>query len=203
MRGHYIEDAGYPDLINWIAEMVNVGGTFKRLAHFALARIRQVLGGPFQSDVSSEIAHLLGPAVLTSSSMPLLGMGRDIPDGRAFLRDERLDIDWTTRRSKEYFDQLMNTMRDVTAALDATFVPNPTWLFNRVITVHPLGGCPMGRAESEGVVDSFGEVFNYPGLHIADGSVMPGPVGSNPSLTIAALADRFADRIIEAHQAKR
>jgi cholesterol oxidase len=26
---------------------------------------------------------------------------------------------------------------------------------------------------------------------------MPGPVGANPSLTIAALADRFADRIID------
>jgi cholesterol oxidase len=26
---------------------------------------------------------------------------------------------------------------------------------------------------------------------------MPGPVGPNPSLTIAALADRFADGIIE------
>jgi len=26
---------------------------------------------------------------------------------------------------------------------------------------------------------------------------MPGPVGPNPSLTIAALADRFADAIVE------
>jgi len=26
---------------------------------------------------------------------------------------------------------------------------------------------------------------------------MPGPVGANPSLTIAALADRFAEAIIE------
>ncbi|HEV7807094.1 MAG TPA: GMC oxidoreductase, partial [Solirubrobacteraceae bacterium] len=42
-----------------------------------------------------------------------------------------------------------------------------------------------------------GRVYNYPGLHIADGSVMPGPVGANPSLTIAGLADRFADAILE------
>jgi len=27
--------------------------------------------------------------------------------------------------------------------------------------------------------------------------VMPGPIGPNPSLTIAALANRFADRVIE------
>jgi cholesterol oxidase len=31
---------------------------------------------------------------------------------------------------------------------------------------------------------------------IADGSTMPGPVGPNPSNTIAALAHRAADRII-------
>ena len=55
----------------------------------------------------------------------------------------------------------------------------------------------MGRDASEGVVNSFGEVFGYEGLYIADGSVMPGPVGANPSLTIAGLADRFADGIIE------
>jgi cholesterol oxidase len=66
-----------------------------------------------------------------------------------------------------------------------------------VITVHPLGGVPMGSTSEEGVVDEWGEVFNYPNLIVADGSVMPGPVGANPSLTIAALADRFADRVIE------
>jgi cholesterol oxidase len=40
-------------------------------------------------------------------------------------------------------------------------------------------------------------VFGVPGLYVADGSVMPGPVGANPSLTIAALAERFAQRMVE------
>ena len=66
-----------------------------------------------------------------------------------------------------------------------------------MVTVHALGGCPMGRDAGEGVVDSWGRVFGAPGLHVADGSAMPGPVGPNPSLTIAALADRFADAIID------
>ena len=55
----------------------------------------------------------------------------------------------------------------------------------------------MGRDVNEGVVDPWGNVYGYPGLHVADGSVMPGPTGPNPSFTIAALADRFADQIIE------
>ena len=58
-------------------------------------------------------------------------------------------------------------------------------------------GAPMGRHAGEGVVDAYGNVFGHPGLHIADGSVMPGPTGPNPSFTIAALADRFADQIID------
>ena len=54
----------------------------------------------------------------------------------------------------------------------------------------------MGRDEREGVVDSYGQVFGYPGFVIADGSVMPGPVGPNPSNTIAALAHRFSEDMI-------
>lgn len=61
----------------------------------------------------------------------------------------------------------------------------------------------MGRNSQEGVVDSNGEVFGHPGLYVADGSVMPGPVGPNPSLTIAALADHFADRLVEPPSTRR
>jgi cholesterol oxidase len=82
-------------------------------------------------------------------------------------------------------------------ALGGRFADSPIWFLKRVITVHPLGGAPMGRSSGEGVVDPYGNVYGYPGLHIADGSVMPGPVGPNPSFTIAALADRFSDRMLE------
>jgi cholesterol oxidase len=54
----------------------------------------------------------------------------------------------------------------------------------------------MGDDPKRGFVNSFGEVYGQPGLYVADGSVMPGSVGPNPSLTIAALADRFADRLL-------
>lgn len=54
----------------------------------------------------------------------------------------------------------------------------------------------MGDSIEDGVVDTYGEVFGFPGFFIADGSVMPGPVGPNPSFTIAALSDRFADRAL-------
>ena len=63
-----------------------------------------------------------------------------------------------------------------------------------MITAHPLGGCPMDHDGREGVVDEYGQVHGHEGMWIVDGSVMPGPIAANPAFTIAAFADRAADR---------
>lgn len=55
----------------------------------------------------------------------------------------------------------------------------------------------MAHTPVHGVCDAQGEVFGYPGLHVVDGAAMPGPVGPNPSLTIAAFADRVCDRVLQ------
>jgi cholesterol oxidase len=61
---------------------------------------------------------------------------------------------------------------------------------NLSITAHILGGCHMGRAAAEGVIDASHQVFGYPGLYVVDGSAVSANVGVNPSLTITALAER-------------
>jgi len=199
-RGFYIEDAGYPEFINWMLQGLDAPGVFWRWRVLLERFIKQLLGQPVTTDLSATIAGLLGTCELSAGLFPQLGMGRDIPDGMMSLRDERLELDWRKDRSTPYFDRIHGTMRELATALGAEFVDSPSWLISRLMTVHPLGGCPMGRDATEGVVDVHGEVFNYPGLYVADGSVMPGPVGANPSLTIAALADRFADQLVEAHR---
>lgn len=65
----------------------------------------------------------------------------------------------------------------------------PETLLGIPSTAHLLGGCPMGRSEADGVINTRCEVFNYPGLYVIDGSIVPGNPGINPSLTIAALAE--------------
>ena len=195
-RGFYIEDTGYPEFINWMLQMVDVESAAQGLGSLLERLIPDWLRQDAETDLSSTLAHLLGRSELSAGMFPQLGIGRDIPDGTMFLRGGRLDTDWHKGRSGPYFERVRATMRDIADALGAEFLDNPSWLASRLATVHPLGGCPMGRDASEGVVDSYGEVFNYPGLYISDGSVMPGPVGTNPSLTIAALADRFAERIV-------
>ncbi|MFF3249305.1 GMC oxidoreductase [Streptomyces sp. NPDC002870] len=202
-RGFYVEDAGYPTFVDWLAEATQVPGSLRRTVGFGLHRLRSRLGFNPQSNISSRLALLLGPGVFSDSSLPLLGMGRDLPDGRMGLRRGYLDIDWTTQTSRRYFERVRSTMSDMAGVLGAEFRDNPLWWTRRVVTVHPLGGAPMGRHAAEGVCDSFGEVFGFPGLYVLDGAVLPGPVGANPSLTIAAFADRACHHILGERAAPR
>jgi cholesterol oxidase len=70
-------------------------------------------------------------------------------------------------------------------------------VLKNLITPHPLGGCNMGVTGADGVVNHLGEVFGYPNLYVADGAIIPEAVGLNPSRTIAALAERIAEKIPE------
>jgi cholesterol oxidase len=196
-RGAYLEDGGYPAFVDWLVEAADMAGDTRRLAQFVLQRCHAMVARTPNPSVSREISELIGTDSLSVSSLPLLGMGRDVPDGVLRLRAGRLDLTWTTASSEAYFDRVLATMRRIAAVLGARCVNNPLWLSKRIITAHPVGGAPMGRDPSVGVCDPYGEVFGYPGLYIADGAAMPGPVGPNPSLTIAALADRMCTRLLE------
>lgn len=66
----------------------------------------------------------------------------------------------------------------------------PESLGNRAVTAHLLGGAVIAGSPTEGVVDARHQVFGHPGLYVIDGSSIPANVGVNPSLTIAALAER-------------
>jgi cholesterol oxidase len=57
-------------------------------------------------------------------------------------------------------------------------------------TAHIIGGAVLGADRATGVVDPYQRVFGYPGLHVADGSAIPGNLGVNPALTITAMTER-------------
>lgn len=196
-RGLYLQDGGYPQFGNWLLETSTLSNPVSRFLQVAAAVAWSRLTHQPKSQLGTRVSQLIGDARLSAGSLPLLGMGRDIPDGTMRLRGGWLDVDWTTATSKAFFARVRRLMTDVAGVLDADLVPSPLSYLSRVVTVHPLGGCPMGRHAGEGVVDSHGEVFGYPGLFVADGSVMPGPVGANPALTISALAERFSATMIE------
>ena len=198
--GMYLEDGGYSELLDWINEVVPPLDLGRRVARLAGARLSQALRGPGPTRVSEQVAELVGDAHQSVNRLPLLAMGRDCPDGVLRLRDGFLDLE-SGAGSAAYYRSVQVRLRQLATALGARYRPGVTALLSRLITVHPLGGAAMAAGPREGVVDSFGEVFGHPGLYVVDGAAMPGPVGANPSLTIAAMADRCSDRLIERYAA--
>ncbi|CAB4541790.1 unannotated protein [freshwater metagenome] len=63
-------------------------------------------------------------------------------------------------------------------------------LIGAPFTAHFVGGCVIGTDEKSGVIDPYHRVYNYPTLHVVDGSTITANLGVNPSLTITAQAER-------------
>ncbi|WP_300680511.1 GMC family oxidoreductase [Nocardioides sp.] len=62
--------------------------------------------------------------------------------------------------------------------------------FNVPMTAHFIGGCAIGDSAETGVLDPYQRLYGYEGLHVVDGSAVSANLGVNPSLTIAAQAER-------------
>jgi choline dehydrogenase-like flavoprotein/pimeloyl-ACP methyl ester carboxylesterase len=131
-----------------------------------------------------------------------------------------LMIRWPQARYGHELNAAHKTLETLVAALKGTdpsqpsLVANPMWRLihddlaelvsqprGPVLTVHALGGCAIGGGAHDGVVDQFGVVFDANRGHskdhdwqgslvVLDGSIIPGSLGVNPSLTISAVALR-------------
>lgn len=67
----------------------------------------------------------------------------------------------------------------------------------RLFCAHQMGTCRMGVDPATSVAGPFGELHDVPGVWIGDGSAFPTASGTNPMLTIMALADRTAEAIAQ------
>lgn len=88
-------------------------------------------------------------------------------------------------------------LRDAARAANALLLMPPSFLArHRPVTVHPLGGAAVADSPERGVCDPLGRVFGYPGLYVADGALLPTPIGRAPSMTIAALAEWVSEHLL-------
>ncbi|HEY6877865.1 MAG TPA: alpha/beta fold hydrolase [Polyangiales bacterium] len=170
----------------------------------------------------------------TRRSLMVALIGHDDAGGRISLVGGADDVDgavrvtWPDARDDPRLDvrqrRLERLLADSGAAGRQTrLLANPLWrllppklefLFRgargATLTVHPLGGCPMGDDVMTGVVNDLGQVFDaapptgvnaktepsiHEGLVVLDGSVMPCSLGINPALTITALALRAVETL--------
>jgi len=80
--------------------------------------------------------------------------------------------------------------RKLAAQIDGIAGGSVTEAFDIPLTAHILGGAPIGASADDGVIDAYHRVFGHPGLHVVDGAAVTANLGVNPSLTIAAQAER-------------
>jgi cholesterol oxidase len=144
-------------------------------------------------------------------------MGEDEANGTFSLRGDELDLSWPADKpiaNQQCFSKVEDMIQRLSRSMGATYTPLPTWeglppVFNKktLIVTHPLGGCRIGPTMAEGAVNDFGQVFDggkkttdpvavHPGLFVVDGSVIPGALAANPTLTISAQALKAVERAV-------
>lgn len=124
-----------------------------------------------------------------------LGMGTDAANGVLKLHNDRIRLYWDPTDSMPLYEQITDALREMSQQLGGTYAKpaqyNPV-TGTGLITAHPLGGAVMSDSAEDGVVNPRGEVHNIPNLFVADGSIIPTALATNPSFTISALAERVA-----------
>lgn len=164
--------------------------------------------GDFFQELSRSFKSLVAGAYTgaVNNTQTYLVMAHEGSNGLIRLHDDRLIVDWPDAGTLPVFEKISATLRQATEGTGGTYIKNPLWskvLGNNLVSVHPLGGCSMGENAADGVVDHRCRVFSaagqvHPGLFVMDGSVIPRSLGVNPSLTIAAVAERASALEIDA-----
>ena len=189
----FIEDLGFPDAFMWLLE-----GTIPS-EHRLINLFRAV--STYISTTLGNGSGRVGFAVdrlfrggATTRFLPYLGMGTDAADGRLKLNGGQVDLEWSHRNSRQLFREIEQSMTQLSQGVRGRYVTSILWRwpFRKLLTAHPLGGCFMGADPQTSVVSHRGEVWGYPNLFVADGSMIPSALSVNPSLTISALAERVA-----------
>lgn len=186
----YIEDDGFPNmLLSALTSRLRTG----RVNPLAWALQGHLRRGMDEKNPARNVMVWLGEGVDAGDGQLRLGRAPFAP-----WRKE-LRLTWDVRRSRKVLDEIIATQRRLTEATGGRFKVPLSWtLLRQLATVHPLGGCPTGASAQDAVVDHRGEVFGHPNLFVVDGSVVPGAIGRNPSLTIGALAERAAALMTDA-----
>ena len=117
-------------------------------------------------------------------------------------------VDWPGAGDTAAYRRDDARLKQAADAIWADYVPNPIrteGFGHNIVSVHPLGGCPMADSEADGVTDADCRVFKgdgangvYHTLLVCDGSVVPRCLGVNPLLTISAITERAMDRLLGA-----
>jgi cholesterol oxidase len=187
-----LEEGGYPKEIGGLLQVLNPKNSLLKDIG-SLSRIE--LENLFKISPAAATAH---PAA--DHSAVFLAMGRDHANGRISLHPLTLgiEIEWDLKSNMALYTAEERFVQALAKAMGGEAAFNPFWSHVHLpVSVHNLGGCPLGDTINQGVVDANGEVFKYPGLFVLDGAAIPTAIGANPSHTIAAVAERNIQAAIQ------
>ena len=189
-RWFVLEDGGYPRQLVEILQLLNPDegiGADVRVLREALGR---------RGDAARATRETLAES---RRSAVFLAMGRDHSDGVIDLvpGTESAHVHWSSVADLGLYGTESALCHDYVDVLGGQYVENPAWrILRQPVSVHNLGGCPMGASPAEGVVGPDGGVHNCEGLYVIDGAILPTATGANPSHTIAAVAELCVERAI-------
>jgi len=115
-------------------------------------------------------------------------------------------VKWNNEHHQRFYFSAKTGLEEAIGSLGGNMGLAPKFsgqLDSDAITRHPIGGCSMGETGIDGVVNHMGAVFigetedTYDGLFVVDSSIIPCALGTNPSFTIACLAERCMRLIAE------
>jgi cholesterol oxidase len=230
--GFTLEDGAFPAVLNQgLAELITTSAQAGRLGDNRLPGwFRQ------QANAARDPLNVQAQAIENSQLFLIMtddgarGTLRFDPTADDNIADVRVIPTWPASPNPAAEGQVLRKIDDVLSQFDrlrgmndGQYVRNPLWQLlppsasntmsgnfpaGRLLSVHPLGGCPIAGNGSEGVVNHIGQVFAslgnnlHEGLFVLDGAIMPAALGINPFLTIAALSWRASGLIADRLQAQ-
>ncbi len=146
-----------------------------------------------------------------NNSMVMLGMGHDGAGGKVQWQDGRYQVKWEGHKESAYRKMVFGEFEKLAAAHGGRYKRLKAF-GNNLVTVHPLGACPMGDDPGRSATNHLGQVYDgrrsgfadpytgmpavHHGLYVADASLMPTALGVNPYMTIGALAERISRHVV-------
>lgn len=152
-------------------------------------------------------AHLSYEGIMTQLQCYLI-MSHDTAHGKLVFSDktELVHVDWPKAGYAPVYQRDNEALEEAARAIWANMIANPIWdegFGRKLVSVHPLGGCPMSDSDTDGVTDPDCRLYKgdgknsvYENFLICDGSVAPTSLGVNPLLTISAITERAMDQLV-------
>lgn len=155
------------------------------------------------------LGKISGPILQSDTPMPLalarwvsrhaidvLAMSEDLPNpnSRVTLNGDQIVLDW---QRSNWPAHLALVARLKAVLRKAGYPILLSKAFDRRTPSHQMGTARMGLDPRASVVNPYGQSHDMSNLFITDASVLPTSAAVNPALTIAALALRTADHILQ------